>query len=80
MKPYVNISLLKKVRKDPSTMHKTWSRSSTIIPEMIDMIVGVYNGHRFIPVHVNEDMVGKKFGEFAPTRTRRVIDKKKRNK
>jgi small subunit ribosomal protein S19 len=48
---------------------KTWSRRSTILPQFIGLTFGVYNGKKFIPVSVNEDMIGHKFGEFAPTRT-----------
>ncbi|MBI4525132.1 MAG: 30S ribosomal protein S19 [Deltaproteobacteria bacterium] len=48
---------------------KTWSRRSTIIPEMIGHTIGVHNGRKFIPVYVTENMVGHKLGEFAPTRT-----------
>jgi small subunit ribosomal protein S19 len=48
---------------------KTWSRRSTIIPQFVGVTFGVYNGHKFIPVLVNENMVGHKLGEFAPTRT-----------
>jgi small subunit ribosomal protein S19 len=47
---------------------KTWSRRSTILPQFVGLTFGVYNGHKFIPVQVNEEMVGHKFGEFAPTR------------
>jgi small subunit ribosomal protein S19 len=48
---------------------KTWSRRSTIIPEMVGLTFAVYNGHKFVPVFVTEDMVGFKLGEFSPTRT-----------
>ena len=48
---------------------KTWSRRSTIVPEMVGMTFGVHNGKRHIPVYVTENMVGHKLGEFAPTRT-----------
>jgi len=48
---------------------KTWSRRSTIIPEMVNMTIAVHNGRKFIPVFVTENMVGHKLGEFAPTRT-----------
>jgi small subunit ribosomal protein S19 len=47
---------------------QTWSRSSTIFPEFVGHTIGVYDGHKFIPVYVTEDMVGHKLGEFAPTR------------
>ena len=48
---------------------KTWSRRSTITPEMVGHTIAVYNGRKFIPVYVTENMVGHRFGEFAPTRT-----------
>ena len=48
---------------------KIWSRRSTILPQFVGITFGVYNGKKFIPVSVSEDMVGHKFGEFAPTRT-----------
>jgi small subunit ribosomal protein S19 len=47
---------------------KTWSRRSTILPQFVGLTFNVYNGHKFVPVSVNEDMVGHKLGEFAPTR------------
>ncbi len=50
-------------------MVKTWSRRSTIVPEMVGMTFAVHNGKKFIPVFVSENMVGHKLGEFAPTRT-----------
>jgi small subunit ribosomal protein S19 len=71
--PFVDGYLLKKAqtaqdsgRKD---VIKTWSRRSTILPQFIGLTFGVYNGNKFIPVLVTEDMVGQKFGEFAPSRT-----------
>ena len=71
--PFVDGYLLKKAeavrgsgRKD---VIKTWSRRSTILPQFVGLTFNVYNGHKFIPVSVNEDMVGHKLGEFAPTRT-----------
>ena len=48
---------------------RTWSRRSTILPQFVGLTFGVYNGHKFLPVQVNENMVGHKFGEFSPTRT-----------
>jgi len=47
---------------------RTWSRRSTILPQFVGLVFGVYNGHKFIPVSVAEEMVGHKFGEFSPTR------------
>ena len=70
--PFVDPSLLKKVEKlkdQPNkTPIKTWSRKSTIIPEFVGHSFLIYNGKKFIPITVSEDMVGHKFGEFAPTR------------
>jgi small subunit ribosomal protein S19 len=59
-------TVLNSGRKD---VVKTWSRRSTIIPQFVGVTFGVHNGHKFIPVLVNENMVGHKLGEFAPTRT-----------
>lgn len=71
--PFVDGYLLKKAdAARASGKHqiiKTWSRRSTILPQFIGLTFGVYNGKKFIPVSVNEDMIGHKFGEFAPTRT-----------
>ena len=70
--PFVDEHLLKKVEKmndlKDHKMIKTWSRRSTVIPEMIGHTFGVHNGKKFIPVYVTENMVGHKLGEFAPTR------------
>jgi small subunit ribosomal protein S19 len=68
--PYVDEKLLKKIsklKKGEKTIIKTWSRSSTITPEMVGFTFGVYNGKEHIPVYVTEEMVGHKLGEFAPT-------------
>ena len=68
---YVNEKLLKKLSRlkvGDKTVIKTWSRSSTITPEMIGFTFGVHNGRIHIPVFVTEDMVGHKLGEFSPTR------------
>ena len=71
--PFVEESLIKKVEKqkrDPKKMPiKTWSRKSTIIPEFVGVSFLIYNGKKFIPVTISEDMVGQKLGEFTPTRT-----------
>src|SRR5215475_9430294 len=71
--PFVEGSLLKKAdaarasgRRD---VIKIWSRRSTILPQFVGLTFGVYNGHKHLPVLVTEEMVGHKFGEFAPTRT-----------
>ena len=70
--PFVELSLIKKVEKlKNETVKKpikTWSRKSTIIPEFIGISFLIYNGKKFIPITISEDMVGHKFGEFAPTR------------
>lgn len=71
--PFVDGFLLKKAETVRSSgrkeVIKTWSRRSTIVPQFVGITFGVYNGHKFIPVLVNEDMVGHKLGEFSPTRT-----------
>jgi small subunit ribosomal protein S19 len=71
--PFVEESLIKKVEKqklDPKKMPiKTWSRKSTIIPEFVGVSFLIYNGRKFIPITISEDMVGHKLGEFSPTRT-----------
>ena len=72
--PFIDGHLLKKVEGMSGTsgdrkVIKTWSRRSTIIPEMVGMTLAVYNGKKFVPVYVTENMVGHKLGEFSPTRT-----------
>lgn len=71
--PFVDLYLLKKAETAQEVSKaapiKTWSRRSTILPQFVGLTFSVYNGHKFIPVSVNEDMVGHKLGEFAPTRT-----------
>jgi small subunit ribosomal protein S19 len=52
-----------------SDIIRTWSRRSTVLPQFVGITFGVYNGHKFIPVLVTENMIGHKFGEFSPTRT-----------
>ena len=80
--PYTFPRLLKKVRelneKGKKEVIKTWSRRSTIYPEFVGHTFAVHNGREFIPVYVTEDMVGHKFGEFAPTRTYRGHGKDKK--
>ena len=70
--PFVDPSLIKKVEKQRSSSNsvpiKTWSRKSTIIPDFVGVSFLIYNGKKFIPITVSEDMVGHKLGEFAPTR------------
>ena len=71
--PFVEESLIKKVEKQKNETNKkpikTWSRKSTIIPDFIGISFLIYNGKKFIPITISEDMVGHKLGEFAPTRT-----------
>ncbi|MGD2269644.1 MAG: 30S ribosomal protein S19 [Desulfobacterales bacterium] len=71
--PYVEPKLLNKVKVAQGTRSskiiKTWSRRSTIVPEMVGITLAVHNGRKFIPVFVSENMVGHKLGEFSPTRT-----------
>ena len=71
--PFVDGYLLKKADaargSGRNDIIKTWSRRSTIMPQFVGLTFGVYNGHKFLPVLVTENMVGHKFGEFAPTRT-----------
>ena len=71
--PYVEPKLLKTVEelneKNEKKVLKTWSRSSTIFPQMVGHTIAVYDGRKHVPVYVTEDMVGCKLGEFAPTRT-----------
>jgi small subunit ribosomal protein S19 len=73
--PYVDLKLFKKIEemnsKNQKKAFKTWSRRSTIFPEMIGHTIMVHNGKNFIPVYVTENMVGHKLGEFSPTRTYR---------
>jgi len=71
--PFVDESLLKKVEKANAGSDKrvirTWSRRSTVIPEMVGLTMAVHDGRRHVPVYISESMVGHKLGEFAPTRT-----------
>lgn len=71
--PFIDDSLLKKIEAAQGTRStkviKTWSRRSTIIPEMVGLTLAVHNGRKFVPVFVTENMVGHKLGEFSPTRT-----------
>ena len=71
--PYVEPKLLKRIEelneKNEKKVLKTWSRSSTIFPQMVGHTIAVYDGRKHVPVYCTEDMVGCKLGEFAPTRT-----------
>ena len=79
--PYIEDSLLKKIEemnsKSEKRVLKTWSRRSTIVPEFLGHTIAVHNGRQFVPVYVQENMVGHKLGEFAPTRTYRGHTSKK---
>ena len=70
--PFVEVTLIKKAEKVSKSgrkeVIKTWSRRSTIIPQFVGLTFGVYNGRKFVPVSVTENMVGHKLGEFSPTR------------
>jgi len=70
--PFVEESLIKKVENQKNATNKkpikTWSRKSTIIPDFVGTSFLIYNGKKFIPITISEDMVGHKLGEFAPTR------------
>ncbi len=83
--PFVADHLMKKVEKarerGDNSVIKTWSRASTILPQMIGLTIAVHNGRQHVPVYVTEQMVGHKLGEFAPTRSFRGhagTDKKSR--
>ncbi len=71
--PFVDGHLMKKIellnRRFEKKVVKTWSRRSTIVPEMVGHTIAVHNGKKFIPVYITENMVGQKLGEFSPTRT-----------
>lgn len=71
--PYVEIKLLKRVeamnRRGEKRVIKTWSRASTIFPQMVGHTIAVHDGRRHVPIYITENMVGHKLGEFAPTRT-----------
>ena len=71
--PYVESKLIRKVTKAQESRSnaviKTWSRRSTIVPDMVGITLAVHNGKKFIPVFITENMVGHKLGEFSPTRT-----------
>ena len=74
--PFVDVSLVKKVRKSKESPKKesvkTWSRRSMVIPDFIGQTIAVHDGRKFVPVFITENMVGHYLGEFAPTRTFRL--------
>lgn len=83
--PFISPKLLKKVDlmndgKLKKTVIKTWSRASTVFPQMVGHTIAVHNGKQHVPIYVTENMVGHKLGEFAPTRTYRghLVEKKKK--
>ena len=71
--PYVDAKLLKRIEemneKGEKKVLKTWSRASTIFPQMVGHTIGVHDGRKHVPIYITEEMVGHKLGEFAPTRT-----------
>jgi small subunit ribosomal protein S19 len=71
--PFIDDHLLKKIdnaiQKNDKKVIKTWSRRSTILPEALGLTFAVHNGRKFVPVYVTENMIGHKYGEFAPSRT-----------
>lgn len=71
--PFIDDHLLKKIdnaiAKNDKKVIKTWSRRSTILPEALNLTFAVHNGRKFVPVYVTENMIGHKYGEFAPSRT-----------
>jgi small subunit ribosomal protein S19 len=82
--PFVAPKLLKKIEKlnetNKKTVVRTWSRASTIFPQMVGHTIAIHNGRQHVPIYVTENMVGHKLGEFAPTRTFRdhLAEKKKK--
>ena len=71
--PFVDAKLLSRIvamnEKNEKVVLRTWSRASTIFPELVGHTIAVYDGRKHVPVYISEDMVGHKLGEFAPTRT-----------
>jgi len=82
--PFISVKLLKKVDKlnaeNKKVPIRTWSRASTIFPQMVGHTIAVHDGRRHVPIYITENMVGHKLGEFAPTRTYRghMVEKKKK--
>ena len=81
--PFVSAKLMKKIdqlnENNKKVVIKTWSRASTIFPQMVGHTIAVHNGRQHVPIYVTENMVGHKLGEFAPTRTYRghLVEKKR---
>jgi small subunit ribosomal protein S19 len=82
--PFIDPKLIKKVERlnqdNKKVVIRTWSRASTIFPQMVGHTIAVHNGKQHVPIYVTENMVGHKLGEFAPTRTYRghLVEKKKK--
>lgn len=82
--PYISPKLLKKIdalnAANKKTVIRTWSRDSTVFPQMLGHTIAVHDGRRHVPIYITENMVGHKLGEFAPTRTYRghLVEKKRR--
>ncbi len=82
--PYISAKLLKKVEKlnseNKKVVIRTWSRDSTVFPQMVGHTIAIHDGRRHVPIYITENMVGHKLGEFAPTRTYRghLVEKKKK--
>jgi small subunit ribosomal protein S19 len=81
--PYIEPKLLRRVEEMnrpgvPKRVLKTWSRASTIFPQMVGHTIAVHDGRRHVPIYISENMVGHKLGEFAPTRTFRGHTRKER--
>ena len=82
--PFISPKLLKKVEQlneqNKKLVIKTWSRASTIFPQMVGHTIAVHNGRQHVPIYITENMVGHKLGEFAPTRTYRghLVEQKKK--
>jgi small subunit ribosomal protein S19 len=83
--PFTSPKLLKKVEqmndgKTKKTVIRTWSRASTVFPQMVGHTIAIHNGKQHVPIYITENMVGHKLGEFAPTRTYRghLAEKKKK--
>ena len=81
--PFIDAPLLKAISdmnaKSEKRVYKTWSRRSTVIPDMVGHTIAVHNGKKFIPVYITENMVGHKLGEFSPTRTQTSKRKSRRS-
>jgi small subunit ribosomal protein S19 len=83
--PYIDAKLLKKIEimneRGDKKVIRTWSRSSTIFPQMVGHTIAIHDGRRHVPIYITENMVGHKLGEFAPTRTYRghLVERKIRS-